>query len=107
MRYFVDGSGAYIGAFDGAGVGRLIPAGAIEVPTHPPSRAHKWSGGAWAVDSAAKAVLDAEAAKEDLLAIDLSSIRDLREYIAAKPDAPKTLKDREALAVAARAEVVP
>ncbi|MHB1430383.1 MAG: hypothetical protein ACYCVW_17000 [Rhodocyclaceae bacterium] len=57
-----------------------------------------------------QAELDAEdsaAAKRELAALDLASIRDIRAYIAAKPDAPQTLKDREALAVAARARVKP
>ena len=37
--------------------------------------------------------------------IDLRSIRALREYIAARPDATQTVKDREAEAVAERAKL--
>lgn len=48
---------------------------------------------------------DSAAAKRKLAALDLASIRDLREYIAAKADAPQSLKDREAAAIAARARV--
>tara|TARA_R110000787_G_C13443394_1_gene446744 strand:- start:15933 stop:16253 length:321 start_codon:yes stop_codon:yes gene_type:complete len=37
-----------------------------------------------------------------LTRLDMESIRDIREYIAAQPDAPQPLKDREALAIASR-----
>lgn len=47
------------------------------------------------------------AARAELAALDLASIRAIREYIAAKPDAPQILKDREAAAVAARARLLP
>lgn len=71
--------------------GEALPAGALDAD--PPKT---------------QAELDAEesaAAKRELAALDLASIRDIREYIAAKPDAPQTLKDREAQAVQARARV--
>lgn len=42
------------------------------------------------------------AIKAKLLEIDLASIRGLREYIAAKPDAPQILKDKEAEAAVER-----
>ena len=46
---------------------------------------------------------DANAVEVALLAeLDKQSIRDIREWIAAQPSAPQTLKDREAAAVAAR-----
>lgn len=45
------------------------------------------------------------AIKAKLSEIDFASIRALREYIAAKPDAPQLLKDREAAAVAERAKL--
>ena len=45
------------------------------------------------------------AAKAELLAIDLASIRSIREYIAAKPDAPTFPKTQEALAVTARSKI--
>ena len=44
-------------------------------------------------------------AKAELTAIDLASIRSIREYIAAKPDAPAFLKTQEALAVTARSKI--
>lgn len=44
-------------------------------------------------------------AKAALLALDLASIRALREYIAAKPDAPQSLKDKEAAAAAERVKI--
>lgn len=56
-----------------------------------------------------QAEIDAErraAAMAELRAIDLASIRSIREYIAAKADAPQILKDREAASVAARAKLV-
>lgn len=55
-----------------------------------------------------KARLDAETsdkAKAELAIIDLGSIRAIREYIAAKPDAPAFLKTQEALAVTARSKI--
>jgi len=44
-------------------------------------------------------------AKNDLIALDLASIRSIREYIASKADAPQILKEREAAAIAARAKI--
>ena len=44
-------------------------------------------------------------AKQALAAIDIKSIRSIREYIAAKEDAPKYLKDYEAEAVTVRVNV--
>lgn len=43
--------------------------------------------------------------KAKLMEIDLASIRGIREYIAAKADAPQLLKDKEAAAVAERAKL--
>jgi hypothetical protein len=47
----------------------------------------------------------AEKAKQELLDIDLKSIRSIREYIASQPNAPKEIKDREALAAVARSKI--
>lgn len=47
----------------------------------------------------------AEVVKAKLAYIDLRSIRAIREYIAAKPDAPTELKDLQAEAVAERTAV--
>ena len=41
----------------------------------------------------------------DLEALDRASIRDIREYIAAKLDAPILLKDRELAAIALREKI--
>jgi len=48
------------------------------------------------------AIREVEAAKKKLAAIDLASIRSMREKIAAMPDAPQYVKDYEAQAVAER-----
>lgn len=53
------------------------------------------------------AAADHAAALAELAALDLASIRPIREYLAALPDAPQFLKDREAAAVAARARLKP
>jgi len=37
-----------------------------------------------------------------LTEIDIASVRSIREYIAAQPDAPKAMKDKEAEAIAER-----
>lgn len=47
----------------------------------------------------------AEAVKAKLADIDLRSIRAIREYLAAKPDAPQVLKDRETEATLERAKL--
>lgn len=44
-------------------------------------------------------------ALEELKAIDLASIRSIREYIVSKTDAPQILKDRESAAVIERAKI--
>lgn len=46
------------------------------------------------------------AAQAELVRIDLASIRSMREYLAAKQDAPQFLKDHESAAQAARAKLV-
>lgn len=55
--------------------------------------------------NAASEANKAEAVKAKLADIDLRSIRAIREYLAAKPDAPKVLKDREAEAATERAKL--
>lgn len=55
-----------------------------------------------------QAEMDAEANAKALVAlhlIDIGSIRAIREYIAAKPDAPQVLKDREAAAAVERSKL--
>lgn len=47
-RYFVDASGAYIGAISAIGNAPIDPPpGAIEVPAPPEHGAQRWLGGAW------------------------------------------------------------
>lgn len=55
-----------------------------------------------AAEAAELAAEESTKALRALEKIDRDSIRSIREYIAGKPDAPQTLKDREATAVAAR-----
>lgn len=45
------------------------------------------------------------AALAELNALDLSSIRALREYVASRPDAPQFIKDKEAAAMVARGKL--
>lgn len=47
----------------------------------------------------------ADAIKAQLVALDIASVRPLREYLATLPDAPQVLKDREAAAVVLRAKL--
>lgn len=56
--------------------------------------------------SAAAEANKAAQAKAALADIDLRSIRAIREYIVAQPDAPTVLKDREAEATVERAKMV-
>jgi hypothetical protein len=42
-RYFVDGTGKYVGGFDGA----EPPAGSVEVPFAPDDARQVWDGTAW------------------------------------------------------------
>lgn len=52
--------------------------------------------------AAGEAAKKAAEAKAKLAEIDLRSIRAIREYIAAKPDSPQEIRDRETEAVAER-----
>lgn len=63
-----------------------------------------YSGGVFSRRVIPQAEIAARALAE-LASIDIASIRAMREYIAAKPDAPQVLKDREAQAIAARAKL--
>jgi len=46
-------------------------------------------------------------AKAELAAIDIASIRHMREWIASQPTAPQSLKDREAAAITERSKIKP
>lgn len=98
----------------------LIPACAAEdAPPMFDAKAHQCfrEGGAWVlrdippppappVKTPEEIAAEEQAAiKAKLAEIDFASIRALREYIAAKADAPQILKDREAAAVAERAKL--
>lgn len=50
---------------------------------------------------------ESDKAKAELTAIDLASIRSIREWVVTQPNAPQILKDREAAAVLKRAKVKP
>lgn len=50
---------------------------------------------------AINAIIDAE-----LIALDIASIRSLREYVAAQADAPQFIKDKESAAILKRSERV-
>jgi hypothetical protein len=102
MKYFKD-TGERVHALDSLDFLALLPAGSVEVSEAaamellvPPPKTQAETD---AEDSAA--------AKAELAALDLASIRSIREYIAAKPDAPQILKDKEAAAALARARVRP
>ena len=61
--------------------------------------------GAWSVVAYVPDLREAQAAIDaELREIDLASIRSMREYLAALPDAPQYLKDHESAAAAKRAE---
>lgn len=74
------------------------------VPTRP-SPIHIWVDGAWIEDPVKVAEIVAEEAKKKLAEIDLASIRSIREYVAAKADAPQFIKDYEVQAVAERGKL--
>lgn len=98
MRYFEDKSGAVWGfsGDQGALIEKAWAEGMKELAVWPRPKT--------------QAEIDAEesaAAKRELAALDLASIRDLRAWVAAQPSAPQMQKDREAAAVAARARVLP
>jgi len=80
----------------------------MKVPNRP-SQWHTWTGSEWIEDAAAAAAAAAELASARALAkladIDAASIRSIREYLSAKPDAPQRLKDYEAEAAAERVKV--
>lgn len=100
-KYFIDKNGVYLGGFDGA----IAPTGAVEVENPPENGRDIFTAGAWVKSMPSNAEIK-EKAKADLLEIDLNSIRSMREYLAAKADAPKFLKDREAAAAIERAKLV-
>lgn len=70
------------------------------------STIHIFVDGEWIEDAVQVAAIAAEAARKKLAEIDLSSIRSIREYIAAKPDAPQYIKDYELQAISERDKVV-
>lgn len=76
-----------------------------EVPQRPDAD-HRWNGVAWEPDAAKIKAREVEAAKVRLAEIDLASVRAIREYIAARTDAPQLLKDLEAATVAERKKLL-
>lgn len=99
--------------------GQIVDVAAADFAVHPsmqwvaaPADArpdtHEFAGGVVRLKVKTQAEIDAEdtaRALAELRALDLASIRPMREYIAGKPDAPQVLKDREAAAIAARARI--
>lgn len=85
MKYFVDGSGVYLGAFNGV----EPPAGAVEVPTAPEDVRQVWSGSAW---GAIPVSIPTEASPRQVrLALTQAGLRDTVEnYVAS---ASQDIKD--------------
>lgn len=81
----------------------------VDCPADASPGTHVFDGAAVVVKppkTAAEIAADEKAAAlRELDLLDLKSIRAMREYIAAQPDAPQILKDREAAAAAARAKL--
>ena len=78
-----------------------LPSGAVELTDE------EWNNRRSAYVPTAQELADAESlsVKSKLLRLDIESIRDIRAYIASKPDAPQILKDKEAAAIEARVKV--
>lgn len=64
-----------------------------------------WSAVEPAKTPARLEAIASDEAKGALLILDMESIRDIRAYIASKPDATQTLRDREAAAAIERGKV--
>lgn len=66
-----------------------------------------WSKTKWTTDTEAKKAADKEAnniaVKAELAAVDAASVRSIREWLAAQPDAPQFIKDHEKKAQNTRA----
>lgn len=93
-EYYVDQGGNYIGGFCGA----EPPSWAIEVPTPPNNGTDLWDGSKWVAVPNFEA--DNAAVLEQLQALDLKSIRALREGNAAR------IAEIEAEAVALRSKLI-
>ena len=99
MRYFKSSSGAVFGYDAGQShlASQAIANGWQEVTGNwPPAKT--------------QAEIDAEQnakAKARLVEIDIASTRSIREWLAARPDAPQFIKNHEAAAIAERAKVKP
>jgi hypothetical protein len=80
----------------------------VDAPDDVSMETHVFDGTAVVVKPHPTAELLAKAkaaARAELIAIDLASIRSMREWIAAQATAPQILKDREAAAVVARSKL--
>lgn len=75
-----------------------------DIPSRP-SPAHEWVGGAWIYSAQRAEELRIEEVKRRLVDIDIRTVRVLREWFAARQDAPQALKDREAESIAERAKL--
>ncbi len=71
----------------------------------PPGKNQTWNGTKWIDDPEKIKAATNEAAKAELIQIDLQSIRSIREWLAARPDAPELLKQHEKDATAERTKL--
>lgn len=112
MFYRLDEDGAAVESFE------VIPdfhpdlvAGLVE-SEEVPVQGEVWDGSAFKpkfteTELGNQATANANAKEIAILdELDAKSIRPMREWIAAQPSAPQELKDREALAVAARSRII-
>lgn len=79
-----------------------IPAGYTLLP---PGKNEMWNGAKWITDPEKEKAATVAGAKAELIQIDLQSIRSIREWIAAQPNAPEILKQHEDNAKAKRAKM--
>lgn len=94
--------GNYISAALGYYEGFRLSEADQAVPKRP-DHFHDWTGAAWVPNVARINAADNEIIKAELAILDALSVRDLRAWVALQADAPQTLKDREAVAIAKRA----
>lgn len=89
--------------------GQMEHCGEFEIPAGytllVPGKNEMWDGKKWVRDPEKEKAAVNAAAKAELIQIDLQSVRAIREWLAAQPDAPKILKQHEDAAKAERAKL--
>jgi hypothetical protein len=65
----------------------------------------KWNGDKWIIDDNKQLEFDANRSKQELINIDLASIRSIREYLSTLETCPKQLKDHEKAAKEKRKKI--